>query len=80
MQQGHETFEEATRPELARLISEVARSADGDLDRRLAQLRAVGHCRRPIRLRGELFVRDSSGALCTTYSTKGEPDGVILVR
>ena len=80
MRHAHETAEEVTRPELARLIAEVARSANGDLDGRLAQLRAVGHCRHPIRLRGEVFTRDPSGALRTSYSTKGEPDGVILVR
>lgn len=70
MREPHETFEEASRPEFARLIAEVARTSRGDLARRLAQLRAVGHCRHPIRLRGEVFARDSSGAVCTSYSTK----------
>lgn len=68
MRDPHRTIAEPTSPELARLIAEVARTYHRDLERWIAQVRAVGHCRRPIRLRGELFVREASGALSQVKS------------
>jgi hypothetical protein len=69
-----------TDTELGSLTRELARAHPDDFRRRLAQLRQIGHCRRPIRLRGETFTQSRSGALRTLYSTRREPGGVILVR
>ncbi len=66
--------------ELASRTRALARAHPHDFRRRLAQLRQTGHCRRPIRLRGEAFTQSKSGALRTVYSTRREPGGVILVR
>jgi hypothetical protein len=73
-------LDESTDVEIASLTRELARAHPGDFRRRLAQLRQTGHCRLPIRLRGETFTQSKTGTLRTRYSTRREPGGVMLVR
>lgn len=61
------------------LLRALAKEHPNDFRRRLAQLAQTGHCRRPIRLRGEVFSM-SGPRVRTHYSTRNEPGGVLLVR
>jgi hypothetical protein len=57
------------------LTEMVDRAGRHDFDRWAEQVASCGHCARPVRLRGRISVGRRE-----TYSTDGEPDGVLLVR
>lgn len=59
----------------------IARVADDDEYRRwAAQVERAGHCLRPVRLSGSaMTVNASTGEIEATYSSSGEPGGVLLV-
>jgi hypothetical protein len=60
--------------ELARELAAYAARPDFELLQR--RQRATGFCAHPIRLKGHIEVRDGDGRR-TTWSTTGEPDGVL---
>jgi hypothetical protein len=57
----------------------VTRAGRPDFDRWAEQVAHCGHCAHPVRLRGRIEHRSSSGRQLT-YSTEGEPDQVLLIR
>ncbi|MHB1447261.1 MAG: replication initiator [Acidimicrobiales bacterium] len=67
------------RPRLDRVADVAERVARGELDGLIGQLEANGGCARPVRLRGSVLAVDAgTGESFPTYSTTGEPDGVLL--
>jgi len=59
----------------------AARLLSPDFDRWAEQAAAAGHCTSPIRLTGSATTLDkNTGEVLSTYSTTGEPDGVLYVR
>jgi hypothetical protein len=57
----------------------VTRAARPDFDRWAEQLTHCGHCSHPVRLRGRVEHRTTTGAR-VAYSTDGEPDRVLMIR
>jgi hypothetical protein len=57
----------------------VTRAGRPDFDRWAEQLTHCGHCARPVRLRGHVEYRTTTGQRIA-YSTNTEPDGVLLIR
>jgi hypothetical protein len=57
----------------------VTRAGRLDFDRWAEQVARCGHCSYPVRLRGRVEHRSSSGRQ-VAYSTDGEPDRVLLIR
>jgi hypothetical protein len=57
----------------------VSRAGRPDFDRWAEQVVRCGHCSRPVRLRGRVEHRDTSGRRLA-YTTDTEPDRVLLVR
>ena len=57
----------------------VTRAGRPDFDRWAEQVARCGYCSHPVRLRGRVEHRSSSGRQ-VTYSTDGEPDRVLLIR
>jgi hypothetical protein len=57
----------------------VTRAGRPDFDRWADQVTRCGHCAHPVRLRGRVEHRSTTGAR-VTYSTDGEPDRLLLIR
>jgi hypothetical protein len=57
----------------------VTRAGRPDFDRWAEQVARCGYCSHPVRLRGRIEHRSSSGRQ-VAYSTDGEPDRVLLIR
>jgi hypothetical protein len=57
----------------------VTRAGRPDFDRWAEQVARCGYCSHPVRLRGRVEHRTSSGRQ-VAYSTDGEPDRVLLIR
>jgi hypothetical protein len=57
----------------------VTRAGRPDFDRWAEQVARCGHCSHPVRLRGRVQHRSTTGQR-VTYSTDGEPDRVLLIR
>jgi hypothetical protein len=57
----------------------VTRAGRPDFDRWAEQVARCGYCSHPVRLRGRVEHRSSSGRH-VAYSTDGEPDRVLLIR
>jgi hypothetical protein len=57
----------------------VTRAGRQDFDRWAEQVARCGYCSHPVRLRGRVEHRSSSGRQ-VAYSTDGEPDRVLLIR
>jgi hypothetical protein len=57
----------------------VTRAGRADFDRWAEQVTRCGHCSHPIRLRGRVEHRSSTGRQIA-YSTDAEPDRVLLIR
>jgi hypothetical protein len=63
-----------------RSVEEIVRRAERpDFNRWTEQVARCGHCARPVRLRGRIEHRDTSGRRLA-YTTDTEPDKVLLVR
>jgi len=57
----------------------LERAGRGDLGRWERQLENIGHCRHPVRLRGQIRAVDlATGETASIYDTASEPDGVLL--
>lgn len=61
------------------LAQVIERAVHPQRDRWFEQVARTGYCERPIRLRGRIATM-SDGRRREVYSTRGEPDGVLLVR
>ena len=57
----------------------VTRAGRPDFDRWAEQVTRCGHCSHPVRLRGRVEHRSTTGRQ-VTYSTDAEPDRVLLIR
>jgi hypothetical protein len=57
----------------------VSRAARPDFDRWAEQVSRCGHCSHPVRLRGRVEHRTTTGER-VAYSTEAEPDRVLLIR
>ncbi len=62
------------------VASIVARAASPRYERWAQQVRGCGYCARPVRLAGRVTRVYKGGVRSASYSTAGEPDGVLLVR
>ncbi len=63
------------------VIRDLTRRSGHDLTRWIQQVHRLGGCREPIRLTGHTHTLDAqTGEILTSYSTRAEPHGQLLIR